>query len=149
MFNPGNIPYFRSTPHPVTVTTRIITFLIGNPYKPSFATVSGWGVDPTHTNFQNVALRGGSVGVPLGSHDSSSLHPRCNGGRGIKGNLNPCARFVCSAQVLVSMMMISQVGEYFYHQEFPVPKMEVLNLIRLFWGGETPLHKPYPYSLYR
>ena len=30
------------------VTTRIITFLIGNPYKPSFVTVTGWGVDPTH-----------------------------------------------------------------------------------------------------
>ncbi len=40
--------YFRSTPHPVTVTTRIITFLVGNPYKPSFATVTGWGVDPTY-----------------------------------------------------------------------------------------------------
>ena len=38
----------RSTPHPVTVTTRIITFLVGNPYKPSFATVTGWGVDPTY-----------------------------------------------------------------------------------------------------
>ena len=23
-----------------------ITFLVGNPYKPSFATVTGWGVDP-------------------------------------------------------------------------------------------------------
>ena len=42
--------YIRSTPHPVTVTTRIITYLVGNPYKPSFATVTvtGWGVDPTH-----------------------------------------------------------------------------------------------------
>ena len=38
----------RSTPHPVTVTTRIITFLVGNPYKPSFATVTGWGVDPKY-----------------------------------------------------------------------------------------------------
>ena len=37
-----------TTPHPVTVTTRIITFLVGNPYKPSFATVTGWGVDPTY-----------------------------------------------------------------------------------------------------
>ena len=27
------------------MTTRIITFLIGNPYKPSFVTVTGWGVD--------------------------------------------------------------------------------------------------------
>ena len=43
--------YLRSTPHPVTVTTRIITFLVGNPYKPSFATVTGWGVDPTFTTF--------------------------------------------------------------------------------------------------
>ena len=29
--------------HPVTVTTRIITFLVGNPYKPLFATVTGMG----------------------------------------------------------------------------------------------------------
>ena len=41
--------HLRSTPHPVTVTTRIITFLVGNPYKPSFATVTGWGVDATYT----------------------------------------------------------------------------------------------------
>ena len=27
------------------VTTRIVTFSIGNPYKPSFVTVTGWGVD--------------------------------------------------------------------------------------------------------
>ena len=38
----------RSTPHPLTLTTRIVTFLVGNPYKPSFATVTGWGVDPTY-----------------------------------------------------------------------------------------------------
>ena len=44
------IIYLRSTPHPVTVTTRIITFLVGNPYKPSFATVTGWGVDPIYTH---------------------------------------------------------------------------------------------------
>ena len=31
-------------PLPVAVTTRIITFLVGNPYKPSFVTVTGWGV---------------------------------------------------------------------------------------------------------
>ena len=43
--------YIRSTPHPVTVTTRIITFLVGNPYKPSFATVTGWGVDLIYTVF--------------------------------------------------------------------------------------------------
>ena len=37
---PGTLNNLRSTPHPVTVTTRIITFLVGNPYKPSFATVT-------------------------------------------------------------------------------------------------------------
>ncbi len=30
-------------PLPVRVTTRIITFLIGNPYKPSFTTITGRG----------------------------------------------------------------------------------------------------------
>ena len=38
--------WFRSTPHPATVTTRIITFLVGNPWKPLFVTVTAWGVDP-------------------------------------------------------------------------------------------------------
>ena len=51
-----NCLYVRSTPHPVTVTTRIITFLVGNPYKPSFATVTGWGVDPTYTIIDSVTL---------------------------------------------------------------------------------------------
>ena len=49
LINPnGWLILVRSTPHPVTVTTRIITFLVGNPYKPSFATVTGWGVDPIY-----------------------------------------------------------------------------------------------------
>ena len=30
----------------VTVTTRIISFLVGNPYKPVFVTVTGWGGRP-------------------------------------------------------------------------------------------------------
>ena len=41
--------YLRSTPHPVTVTTRIIAFLVGNPYKPSFATVTVRGPYPSYT----------------------------------------------------------------------------------------------------
>ena len=45
VYSPDSCGYAYSTPHPVTVTTRIITFLIGNPYKPSFVTVTGWGVD--------------------------------------------------------------------------------------------------------
>ncbi len=33
---------------PVTVTTRIHIFLVGDPYKPSFATVTGRGDNPSH-----------------------------------------------------------------------------------------------------
>ena len=34
------------SPFSVTVTTRIIPFLVGNPYKPSCATVTGKGDQP-------------------------------------------------------------------------------------------------------
>ena len=44
----GFVKYFGLSPLPVRVTTRIIAFLVGNPYKPSFATVTGWGVDPIY-----------------------------------------------------------------------------------------------------
>ena len=27
---------------------RILTFLVGNPNKPSFVTIAGWAVDPNH-----------------------------------------------------------------------------------------------------
>ena len=37
--------YVGTTPQPLTVTTRILPFLVGNPYKPSFVTVTGWGVN--------------------------------------------------------------------------------------------------------
>ncbi len=50
------ISYVGTTPHPVTVTTRISPFLVGNPYKPSFVTVTGWGVDRNHMSF--LFLRG-------------------------------------------------------------------------------------------
>ena len=33
-------------PHPVAVTTRKMTFFVGNPYKPSCVTVTGWGGRP-------------------------------------------------------------------------------------------------------
>ena len=36
----------------------------------------------------------------------------------------------------------------YYHQEFQVPKMEVLNLIRPFWGWVFP-YISLTYSLYR
>ena len=41
--------YIGLYPLPVTVTTRIITFLVGDPYKPSFATVTGRGDNPSYT----------------------------------------------------------------------------------------------------
>ncbi len=34
-------------PARMPVTTRILTFFVGNPYKPSFVTDTGCGVDPT------------------------------------------------------------------------------------------------------
>ena len=34
------------------VTTRIITFLVGNRYKPSFVTVTGWGEYPIYAHYK-------------------------------------------------------------------------------------------------
>ena len=36
------------SPCPVTVTTRVVMFLVGDPYKPSFATVTGTGDNPNY-----------------------------------------------------------------------------------------------------
>ena len=38
-------------PCPGTVTTRIIPFLVGNPYKPSFVTVTGRGDNPNYAAY--------------------------------------------------------------------------------------------------
>ena len=46
-------PYLWLSPHPVTVTTRIIIVLVGDPYKPSFATVTGRGDNPNHTQMNS------------------------------------------------------------------------------------------------
>ena len=40
--------YVGLSPLPVTVTTSIITFLVGDPYKPSFTTVTGRGDNPRY-----------------------------------------------------------------------------------------------------
>ncbi len=45
----GQYVYLGCCPLPVTVTTRIITCLKGNPYKPSFATVTVRGPHPMYT----------------------------------------------------------------------------------------------------
>ena len=42
----GLASYIGTTPHPVTVTTRIVPCLVGNHYKPSFVTgILGGGVN--------------------------------------------------------------------------------------------------------
>ena len=42
------ISYLGLSPLPITVTTRIAMFLVGDPYKHSFATVTGRGGNPNH-----------------------------------------------------------------------------------------------------
>ena len=50
------------SPLPVRVTTRIITFLVGNPYKPSFPLLLGGGTTQSkpklHFVVQNVSFSG-------------------------------------------------------------------------------------------
>ena len=43
-----SILYLGLSPLPVTVTTRIVMFLVGDPYKPCFATVTGRGDNPNY-----------------------------------------------------------------------------------------------------
>ena len=45
------------SPFPVIVTTRIVSCLVGNPYKPSFATITGKGDNPIYiyTNFESAS----------------------------------------------------------------------------------------------
>ena len=54
------------------MTTRILPFLVGNPYKPSFVTVTGWGVYLTYTyNPLQLALSGTI------SHEKNIGDPYC------------------------------------------------------------------------
>ena len=47
-------------PTRIPVTTRIITFLVGNPYKASFATITGRGDNPNNTTIlYNIILQPG------------------------------------------------------------------------------------------
>ena len=48
--------YVGCGPLPVTVTTRIITFLVGNPYKPSFTTVTVRGPYPMYMIIERIYL---------------------------------------------------------------------------------------------
>ena len=49
----ASLPWVVPPPR-MPVTTRIITFLVGDPYKPSFATVTGRGDNPKFTPENNV-----------------------------------------------------------------------------------------------
>jgi len=66
--------YIGYGPFPVTVTTRIITFLVGNPYKPLFATVTGKGPHPIHTT-SNMHFVKGDVFEPEGILAHLSTYP--------------------------------------------------------------------------
>ena len=56
--------------------TRIITFAVGNPYEPSLATVTGWGLDPNYCSTKKCrVLKGPGMfkgpGVFLGNPQDS------------------------------------------------------------------------------
>ena len=58
------IPWVVPLPR-MPVTTRIITFLVGNPYKPSFATVTGRGDNPRYTQHLQLELSRDLLGFEL------------------------------------------------------------------------------------
>ena len=60
--------YLGLSPFPVIVTTRIITFLVGNPYKPSFATgiLGGGTTQPIPLSYLGMTFLG-TIGKPHGS----------------------------------------------------------------------------------
>ena len=48
--------YIGLSPLPVTVTTRVVMFLVGDPYKPSFATVTGRGDNPNYIHVKKYII---------------------------------------------------------------------------------------------
>ena len=72
--------YLGCGPLTVTVTTRIITFLVGDPYKPSFPTVTGRGPYPRDTTIHKSMISKNTLPVvplPLGRTGKNSLG-RCS-----------------------------------------------------------------------
>ena len=65
--------YLGCGPLTVTVTTRIITFLVGTPYKPSFTSVTVRGPYPTYTIFRRVL-----VVEPKERHKQNCSDPLCH-----------------------------------------------------------------------
>ena len=72
------IIYWIYPPPRMPVTTRIIPFLVGNPYKPSFVTVTGWGVD---RNYIHISKTNPSYGEQFGAsfYVGAILRPRGGG----------------------------------------------------------------------
>ncbi len=53
----GYMIYLGCSPLPVTVTTRIITYLVGDSYKPSFATVTWRGPHPKYIYLPRINMK--------------------------------------------------------------------------------------------
>ncbi len=107
----------RSTPHPVTVTTRIIAFLVGNPYKPSFATVTGWGVDPSHPTFSRNPYNGYINSYywvdefyPLLYRNNGSLDPGTCRSLGFRGSLNWLSQWLTFKLVGITYYLIGKMS---------------------------------------
>lgn len=64
---------FGLPPHPETVSTRIITFLFGNSYKPLFVIVTWWGVDPKYT-YEKTKNKINRVLTPINSLSKNGSH---------------------------------------------------------------------------
>ena len=77
--------YLGCSPLTVTVTTRSIVCLVGDPHKPSFATVTGRGPPPINineTSIYNISETNGSAASFAGRHCTSqsrrTARPFCN-----------------------------------------------------------------------
>ena len=63
------------------INTRMITCLLGNPYKPSFVTVTWWGVDPRDDQFAQQKFKLKNLEKPQGSRTPRRHHllqEKCN-----------------------------------------------------------------------
>ena len=78
-------------------------------------------------------LRKASGGA-TGTNTNESLKPLEAGVNSLKNIWNP---HVTSCYRMTPQILYHLGDGHLHHQEFQVPKMEVLNLIRLFWGGPT------------
>ena len=112
------------SPLPVTVTTRSITFLVGDPYKPSFATVTGQGDNP---NYKPLHLQSHFIRVIDAPHRSEAMTIQWLDDIGFIGYLmypTPVA------VVVVVVVKIRQGRE----------DLDLFKMIFYFYRGESPLN---------